>query len=66
MTGYTVRYRFSSGNGGVGSMTVSQDSTNTDISGLTVGETHTFTVQTTASNMLPGESDEMSITLGEW
>ena len=66
MTEYTVRYRFSSGNGGDGSMTVSQDSTNTDFSGLTIGETYTFTVQTTASNMLPGESDEMPITLGRW
>ena len=66
VTGYTVRYRFSSGNGGVGSMTVSQDSTNTDISGLTIGEAYTFTVQTTASNMLPGESEGVSITLGEW
>ena len=66
MTEYTVRYRFSSGNGGVGSMTVSQDSTNTDISGLTIGETYTFTVETTASNMLPGVSEAMSITLGKW
>ena len=66
MTGYTVRYRFTSGNGGDGSMTVSQDSSNTDISGLTVGETYTFTVQTTASNMLPGESAGVSITVGEW
>ena len=41
MTEYTVRYRFSSGNGGDRSMTVSQDSTNTDISGLTIGETYT-------------------------
>ena len=64
MTGYTVRY--TSGNGGAGTMTVSQDSTNTDISGLTVGETYTFTVQTTASNMLPGESAGVPITLGEW
>ena len=47
-------------------MTVSQDSTNTDISGLTVGETYTFTVQTTASSMLPGESEGVSITVGEW
>ena len=66
MTEYTVRYPFSSGNGGDGTMTVSQDSTNTDISGLTVGETYTFTVKTTASNMLPGESAGVSITLGEW
>ena len=66
MTGYIVRYRFSSGNGGVGSMTVSQDSTNTNISGLTIGETYTFTVQTTASNMLPGESAGVHITVGEW
>ena len=66
VTEYTVRYRFSSGNGGDGSMTVSQDSTNTDISGLTVGETYIFTVQTTASNMLPGESAGVPITVGEW
>ena len=66
MTGYTVRYRFSSGNGGDGSMTVSRDSTNTEISGLTVGGTYTFAVQTTASNMLPGESAGVSITVGEW
>ena len=64
MTEYTVRY--TSGNGGVGTMTVSQDSTNTDISGLTIGETYTFTVETTASNMLPGESAGVPIKVGEW
>ena len=66
MTEYTVRYRFASRNGGVGSMTVSQDSTSTDISGLTIGETYTFTVQTTAGNMLPGESAGELITVGKW
>ena len=63
VTGYIVRYHFASGNG---TMTVSQDSTNTKISGLTIGETYTFTVETTASNMLPGESAEVPITVGEY
>ena len=66
VTGYIVRYRLASGNGGDGTMTVSQDSTNTETNYLTVGETYTFTVETTASNMLPGVSVGVSITVGEW
>ena len=66
VTGYIVRYRLASGNGGDGIMTVSQDSTNTETNGLTVGETYTFTVETTATNMLPGVSVGVSITVGEW
>ena len=66
VTGYTVRYRLASGNGGDGTMTVSQGSTSTPINGLTNGETYTFSIEATASNMLPGVSEEMTITLGEW
>ena len=67
VTGFTVRYRITmSGNGSDGAMPVSQDSTNTEISGLVTGGTYIFTVEASASNMLPGVSEEMSITLGEW
>ena len=54
VNGYTVRYRLSSG------------STSTPINDLTNGETYTFSIAAIASNMLPGVSEEMNITLGEW
>ena len=66
VTEYTVLYRLASGNGGDGTMAVSQGSTSTPINGLTNGETYTFSIEATASNMLPGVSEEMTITLGEW
>ena len=65
VTEYTVRYRLASGNGSDGNITVSQGSAITDINDLTNGETYTFSIEATASNMLPGVSDEMTITLGE-
>ena len=66
VNGYTVRYRLASGNGGDGTMTVSQGSTSTPINDLTNGKTYTFSIAAIASNMLPGISEEMNITLGEW
>ena len=66
VTGYTVRYRLASVNGGDGTMTVSHGSTSTPINDLTHGETYTFSIEVTASNMLPGVSEEMTITQGEW
>ncbi|CAI8032279.1 hypothetical protein GBAR_LOCUS18259 [Geodia barretti] len=63
VNGYTVRYRLASGNGGDGTMTVSQGSTSTPINDLTNGETYTFSIAAIASNMLPGVSEEMNITL---
>ena len=66
VNGYTVRYRLASGNGGDGTKTVSQGSTSTPINDLTHRETYTFSIEATASNMLPGVSEEMTITLGEW
>ena len=47
-------------------MTDIMSSTTRDISGLTNGETYTFSVEVITSNMLPGVSEEMTITLGEW
>ena len=63
MTRYVVHYRLASGSGG--DETEPQDSTSTEITGLTQGETYIFSVAATASNQLPGESEEMTITLGE-
>ena len=63
MTRYVVRYRLASGSGG--DETEPQDSTSAEITGLTQGETYIFSVAATASNQLPGESEEMTITLGE-
>ena len=65
MTGYVVHYRLASGSGGDETEPVDQDSTSTQITGLTQGETYIFSVAATASNQLPGESEEMTITLGE-
>ena len=63
ITGYRVRYSLS---GGSVTMTDIMSSTTRDISGLTNGETYTFSVEVITSNMLPGVSEEMTITLGEW
>ncbi|CAI8001006.1 hypothetical protein GBAR_LOCUS3094, partial [Geodia barretti] len=60
ITGYRVRYSLS---GGSVTMTDIMSSTTRDISGLTNGETYTFSVEVITSNMLPGVSDEMTITL---
>ena len=65
MTRYVVRYRLASGSGGDETEPVDRDSTSTEITGLTQGETYIFSVAATASNQLPGESEEMTITLGE-
>ena len=47
-------------------MTDIMSSTTRVISGLTNGETYTFSVEVITSNRLPGVSEEMTITLGEW
>ena len=65
VTGYVVHYRLASGSGGDETEPVDQDSTSTEITGLTQGQTYIFSVAATASNQLPGESEEMTITLGE-
>ena len=45
---------------------LSSTSTSTDITGLTNGETYTFSVEATAGvHVLPGVSGERTITLGE-
>ena len=64
VTGYRVHYRLS---GGTNTVTDIMSSTSRDITGLTQGETYVFSVEViTSNNMLPGESEEMTITLGEW
>ena len=47
-------------------MTDIMSSTSRDITGFTNGETYIFSVEVITSNQLPGESEEMTITLGEW
>ena len=66
VTRYVVHYHLASGSGGDETEPVDQDSTSTEITGLTQGETYIFSVAATASNQLPGESEEMTITLGEF
>ena len=66
MTRYVVHYRLASGSGGDETEPVDQDSTSIEITSLTQGETYIFSVASTATNQLPGESEEMTITLGEW
>ena len=63
VTGYKVHYRLS---GGSETVTDIMSSTSRDITGLTQGETYVFLVEVITSNQLPGESEEMTITLGEW
>ena len=65
VTGYAVYYRLTSGSSGDETQPVDQDSTSTEITGLTQGQTYIFSVAATASNQLPGVSEEMTITLGE-
>ena len=65
ITRYVVHYRLASGSGGDETEPVGQDSTSAEITGLTQGETYIFSVAATAINQLPGESEEMTITLGE-
>ena len=60
---YRVHYRLS---GGSDTVTDVMSSTSRDITGLTQGETYVFSVEVITSNQLPGESEEMTITLGEW
>ena len=66
VTGYVVHYRLTSGSGGDETEPVDQDSISTQITGLTQGETYIFSIAATATNQLPGGSEEMTITLGEW
>ena len=61
MTGYVVHYI---GGGSIGTETVSPSSTSTDIAGLTSGATYTISVEATSQH-LPGESEEMTISLSE-
>ena len=68
VTGYRVHYRLS---GESQTQTRPADpptSTSITISGLMNEATYVFTVEVTSSSttILPGVSDEMSITLGEW
>ena len=64
VTGYRIHYHLS---GGSDTVTDIMNSTSRDITGLTQGETYIFSVEIiTSNNMLPGESEEMTITLGEW
>ena len=65
VTGYRVHYRLS---GGAGTETVTTTSTSRNITGLTNGETYVFSVEVISNspNILPGESEEMNITLGKW
>ena len=65
VTGYVVHYHLTSGSGGDETEPVDQDSTSTQITDLTQGQTYAFSVTAAASNQLPGVSEEMTITLGE-
>ena len=61
MTGYVVHYS----DGTTDRMeSVAASSTSTDITGLTSGLTYTISVEATSQH-LSGESDDMTITLGE-
>ena len=62
VTGYRVHYHLS---GGTDTVTDIMSSTSRDITSLTNGETYIFSVEVITSNQLPGESEEMTITLGE-
>ena len=66
VTGYVVHYCLTSGSGGDETEPIDQDSISTQITGLTQGETYIFSIAATATNQLPGGSEEMTITLGEW
>ena len=65
VTEYVVNYRLTSRSGGDETEPVDQDTTSTEITDLTQGQTYTFSVTAAASNQLPGVSKEMTITLGE-
>ena len=61
VTGYVVHYI---GGGSVGTETVPSSPTSTNITGLTSGATYTISVEATSQH-LSGESEEMTIRLGE-
>ena len=63
MTGYRVLY---SSPGESQTLTDVINSTSRDITGLTNGKTYTFSVEVITSNKLPGLSEVMTITMGEW
>ena len=67
VTGYIVHYGLAGG-GGDGRMDVDSGPATTEISGLTNGQTYTFSVEVISDspNILPGVSEEMDIRLGEW
>ena len=66
VTGYVVHYRLTSGSGGDETEPIHQDSTSIQLTSLTQGQAYIFSVAASASNQLPGESEEMIIALGEW
>ncbi|CAI8027415.1 hypothetical protein GBAR_LOCUS15688 [Geodia barretti] len=63
VTGYRVLYSLP---GESQTLTDVINSTSRDITGLTNGKTYTFSVEVIISNKLPGISEEMTITMGEW
>ena len=63
VTGYRVLYLLP---GESQTLTDVINSTSRDITGLTNGKTYTFSVEVISSNKLPGISEEMTITMGEW
>ena len=67
LSGYRVYYSLTSGNGGNGTKTVAgADTSSTEITGLTNGETYIFSVEATSNfpNALPRTVEEKNITLG--
>ena len=68
VTGYRVHYRLSGESQTQIRPADPPTSTSITISGLMNGATYVFTVEATSNSttILPGVSNEMSITLGEW
>ena len=68
MTGYRVHYHLSGESQTQTRPANPPTSTTITISGLMNEATYVFTVEVTSNSptILPGESDEMSITVGEW
>ena len=64
VVGYRVHYSIFDGKEKVTGI-LSSTGISTDITGLTNGKTYNFSVEVITSNMLPGISEEMTITLGE-
>ena len=64
VVGYKIHYSLSGGSESVTGI-LSSTSTSTDITGLINGGTYNFSVEIIISNVLPGISEERTITLGE-